>query len=162
MNAFKALAMTCAGLAFASAQVANASPSPDAKLWAGAWHLNVAKSKFASPETTEKSEVRAYRISGNHVIMRSTATNTSGHVMRWGYSAATDGNWYLTAGNPAMDHVKLTGVSGHEMKAETMKLKHPAGNGTLSISKDGKELTLDRTGGAAGTDHDVLVFDRVE
>ena len=161
MNTFRTLAMTGAALAFVSAQVASAA-NPDAKLWSGSWHLNVGKSKFASPETAEKSEVRAYRISGNHVIMRSTATSQQGHVMRWGYSAATDGNWYLTGGNPSMDHIKLTGVSGSEMSAETMKLKHPAGTGTLSISKDGKELTLDRTGGAAGTAHDIMVFDRVE
>jgi hypothetical protein len=61
-----------------------------------------------------------------------------------------------------MDHIKLIGVSGTEIKAETLKLKHPSGSGTLTLSEDGKELTLDRTGGAAGTDHDVMVFDRVE
>jgi hypothetical protein len=160
MNSFKAMAMTGAALAFFSAQIASASTNPDAKVWVGSWHLNVGKSQFASAETAEKSEVRAYRISGNHVTMRATATTSKGHVMRWGYSAATDGKWYLTSGNPAMDHIKLIGVSGHEMKAETMKLKHPAGSGTLTISEDGKELTLDRTNGSAGNDH--LVFDRVE
>jgi len=45
---------------------------------------------------------------------------------------------------------------------QTLKLKKPSGSGTLTLSKDGKELTLHRTGGAAGTDHDVMVFDRVE
>src|SRR4249919_3183152 len=147
MNTFKALAMTCAAFAFATAEAASASPNPDAKLWSGAWHLNVSKSKFASPASAEKSEVRAYRISGNHVTMRATVTSESGKVMRWGYSAATDGNWYLTTGNPTMDHVKLIGVSGTEMKAETLKLKHPAGSATLTLSKDRKELTLDRTVG---------------
>src|SRR5437764_5134061 len=118
MNAFKALAMTGAALAFASAQIASASTAPNEKAWSGSWHLNVGKSKFASADTAEKSEVRAYRISGNHVTMRSTVTTEAGKVMRWGFSAATDGKWYLTAGNPAMDHIKLTGVSGLEMKAD--------------------------------------------
>ena len=162
MNALKTLAMTGAALAFVTAQMASASPSPSAKLWSGSWHLNVGKSKFASADSSEKSEVRAYRISGNHVTMRSTVTTGSGKVMKWGYSAATDGKWYLTAGNPGMDHIKLTGVSDHEMKSQTLKLKHTAGGATISVSKDGKELTIDRTGGAAGTDHDVMVFDRVE
>jgi hypothetical protein len=162
MNTFKALTLTCAAFTIATAQPATASPSPDAKLWSGSWHLNVGKSKFASAATSEKSEVRAYRISGNHVTMRSTVTTESGKVMRWGYSAVTDGKWYLTAGNPAMDHIKMIAVSGTEMKAETLKLKKPSGSGTLTLSEDGKELTLDRTGGAAGTDHDVMVFDRVE
>ena len=162
MNTLKALAMTGAAFAFAAAQIASASPNPDAKAWASAWHLNVGKSKFASPASTEKSEVRAFRISGNHVTMRSTTTNGSGHVMRWGYAAATDGKWYLTSGNPAMDHIMLTSVNGHEMKAEAMKLKHPAGSATMTVSGDGKELTLDRTGGETGTGHDVMVFDRME
>jgi hypothetical protein len=159
MNTLKALAMTGAAFAFATAQIATASPDPNAKMWNGSWHLNVGKSKFASPATTEKSEVRAYRVSGNHVIMRSTVTNAHGNVMKWGYSAATDGKWYLTAGNPTMDHIMLTGVSPREMKAETMKLKHPAGTGVLTVSEDGKQLTLDRT---TGPDHDMLVFDRTE
>jgi hypothetical protein len=162
MNTFKALALTCAAFTIATAQAASASPGPNGKLWSGSWHLNVDKSKFASPASSEKSEVRAYRISGNHVTMRSTVTSESGKVMRWGYSAATDGKWYLTTGNPTMDHIKLTGVSGTEIKAETLKLKESSGSGTLTLSEDGKELTLDRTGGAAGTDHDVLVFDRIE
>jgi len=162
MNTFKALALTCAAFTIATTPAASASPGPDAKLWSGSWHLNVDKSKFASPTTGEKSEVRAYRVSGNHVTMRSTVTTPSGKVMRWGYSAATDGKWYLTAGNPTMDHIKLIGVSGTQMKAETLKLKKPSGTGTLTLSEDGKELTLDRTGGAAGADHDVMVFDRVE
>ena len=54
------------------------------------------------------------------------------------------------------------GVSPREIKAETMKLKHPVGSAMITVSEDGKELTIDRTGGAAGTGHDVLVFSRVE
>ena len=162
MNTLKMLTMTAAALAFATGQVAIGSPAPDAKLFGGSWHLNVGKSKFASPESTEKSEVRAYRVSGNHVNMRTTVTSASGKVWRWGYSAATDGKWYLTSGNPRMDHIKLTGASRHEIKAESMKLKHPSSTGIITVSKDGKELTLDRTGGSTGTDHDVMVFDRVE
>ena len=96
------------------------------------------------------------------MIMRSTTVTESGELLHWGYSATTDGNWYLVAGNPTMDHVKLTGVNPHEIKAETMKLKHPVGSAVITVSEDGKHLTIDRTGGAAGTGHDVLVFSRVE
>ena len=162
MNTFKALALTCAAFTIATAQPANASPTLDAKLWSGSWHLNVAKSKFASPATSEKSEVRAYRVSGNHVTMRATVTNEAGNVARWGYSATTDGKWYLTSGNASMDHIKLIPVSATEMRAEGLKLKEPSGSGTLTLSHAGKVMTLDRTGGAAGPNHEILVFDRVE
>ena len=162
MNSLKAMTMSAAALAFATAQIASASPAPDAKVWAHTWHLVLAKSKFASPASAEKSEDRAYRITGNHVIMRSTTVRESGELLHWGYSAATDGNWYLVSGNPNIDHVKLTGVSPREIKAESMKLKHPVGSAVITVSEDGKHLTIDRTGGAAGTGHDVLVFSRVE
>jgi len=162
MNSLKAMTMSAAAFAFATAQIASASPAPNAKLWAATWHLVLAKSKFASPASAEKSEDRAYRITGNHVIMRSTTVTESGELLHWGYSATTDGNWFLVSGNPSMDHVKLTGVSPREIKAETMKLKHPVGSAVITVSEDGKELTIDRTGGAAGTGHDVLVFSRVE
>jgi hypothetical protein len=155
---FKALTITVATIAFASGQAAIAA-APNAKLWNGTWHLNGAHSKFATPGATEMSETRVYQISGNHVTMRSTVVTAAGKSMHWGYSAATDGKWYLTSGNPAFDHVGLTSPSDREMKAETRKNKEPTGGATLTVSSDGKELRMDRSNGNA---HDLLVFDRVK
>src|SRR6478672_6207983 len=145
MTHFKALTATVAAIAVA------ASPNP--KVWNATWHLNLAESKFGSPETTEKSESRKYYVAGNHVTMRSTVVSGDGRSMHWGYGASTDAHWYLTSGNPAFDHVALTAPTDHEMKAETRKNKEPTGHATLTVSANGKQLTMERSNGKA---NDVL------
>ena len=156
MSNFKALTATVAAIAFTSSQVAMAA-DPNPKLWNATWHLNIAQSKFGSPETTEKSESRKYYVAGNHVTMRSNEVTGDGRSMHWGYGASTDAHWYLTSGNPAFDHVALTAPSDREMKAETRKNKEPTGHATLTVSADGKQLRMERSNGKA---NDVLVFDR--
>ena len=156
MTNFKTLTATVAVIAFASSQVAMAA-NPSPKAWNATWHLNIAESKFGSPETTEKSETRKYYVAGNHVTMRSTVVSGDGRSMHWGYGASTDAHWYLTSGNPAFDHVALTAPNDHEMKAETRKNKEPTGHATLTVSANGKQLTMERSNGKA---NDVLVFDR--
>ena len=109
MNARKTLALIGAGLAIVIAQTANAASAPNAKLWGGAWKLNMAKSKFSVADTAEKGETRSYTVSGNRLTMRSSATTSAGKAMKWSYSAATDGKWYPTVGNPNTDHIALIG-----------------------------------------------------
>ena len=156
MTKFNALTATIAAIAFASSQAAiAANPSP--KAWNATWHLNVAQSKFGSPETTEKSETRKYYVAGNHVTMRSTVVMEDGRSLHWGYGATTDAHWYLTSGNPAFDHIALTAPTDREMKAETQKNKQSTGKASVTVSADGKHLTMERSNGKA-TDH--LVFDR--
>src|SRR5947208_509003 len=155
MTNFKTLRTIAASMALASTQAIAANPNP--KLWNATWHLNIAQSKFGSPETTEKSESRKYYVAGNHVTMRSNEVTGDGRSMHWGYGASTDAHWYLTSGNPAFDHVALTAPSDREMKAETRKNKEPTGHATLTVSADGKQLRMERSNGKA---NDVLVFDR--
>ena len=156
MTNFKTLTAAVAGIAFASSQVAMAA-SLNAKAWNATWHLNVAESKFGSPETSEKSETRKYHVAGNHVTMRSNVVTGDGRSMHWGYGASTDAHWYLTSGNPAFDHVALTAPADREMKAETRKNKEQTGHATLTVSADGKQLRMERSNGKA---NDLLVFDR--
>src|SRR5205809_486165 len=158
MTNFKALTATIAAIGFASSQGAlAANPSP--KAWNATWHLNIEQSKFGSPETTEKSETRKYYVAGNHVTMRSTVVMEDGRSLHWGYGATTDAHWYLTSGNPAFDHIALTAPTDREMKAETQKNKQSTGKASVTVSADGKHLTMERSNGKA-TDH--LVFDRVK
>ncbi len=164
MNARKTLALIGAGLAIVIAQTANAAPAPNAKLWSGAWKLNVAKSKFGAADTAEKGETRTYTVSGNRLTMSSSATTGAGKAMKWGYSAATDGKWYPTAGNPNTDHIALTLASDREVKSKTQLHGKPSANATASVSADGKQLTIDRNilTAKGGPSHDVLVFDRAK
>lgn len=163
MNTFKALALTGAALAFAAAQTAVAAPGPSPKLWSGTWQLNSAKSKFSSPDSSEKSETRSYSVSGNRVTMKSNAYG-SGKPMKWGYSAATNGKWYPTTGNPNADHIALTLVSDREVKSKTQLHGKPSARATATVSANGKVLTINRSilTAKGGPTDDTLVFDRAK
>ena len=160
MNAWQKLALVGAGIALTAA----AAPAPNAKLWSGAWKLNMAKSKFSAPDASEKSETRSYAVSGNRVTMHSSYTNGAGKAVKWSYSAKWDGKAYPTVGNSNADHIVLTPVSGREVKSQTTLHGKPSATATASVSADGKELTIDRSilTAKGGPSHDVLVFDRAK
>lgn len=141
-----------------SAQAA-AHAAPDAKMWNGAWHLNVAKSKF-SAAGNEQSETRTYDLSGGKLSMKSTSSR-SGKTMTFSYSAAFDGKWYPMVGNPNADSISLSAVNGRELKASSRLHGKLTVQSRAMVSADGKHLTLTRTYVAMkGRPIDVLAFDR--
>jgi hypothetical protein len=164
MNAASKLALIVSAAAIALPQTAMGKSAPLSKAWSGTWQLNTAKSKFSSPDTTEKSEIRNYSVSGNRVTMRSNTVNTAGKTMKWGYSAATDGKWYPTHGNPNTDHIALTMVSDREVKSKTQLRGKPSATASASVSGDGKELTIKRSilTAKGGPSNDTIVFDRAK
>ncbi|MEA3079277.1 MAG: hypothetical protein QOF05_685 [Sphingomonadales bacterium] len=164
MNTFKALALTGAALAFAAAQTAVAAPGPSPKPFSGTWQLNSAKSKFSSPDSSEKSETRSYSVSGNRVTMKSNTITGSGKPMKWSYSAVTNGKWYPTTGNPNADHIALTLVSDREVNSKTQLHGKPSAKASASVSADGKVLTINRSilTAKGGPSDDTLVFDRTK
>src|SRR6185369_15258054 len=141
MNASSKLALI-AGLALLIPQAANAA-GPNAKLWNGTWHLNAAKSKFAS-SAKEASETRTYDISGDKVTMKSSSKNPAGKALNFSYSAGYDGKWYPMTGNPNADSIMLHVVSDHEVKATSRMHGKTAVESTATVSPDGKHLTLKR------------------
>ena len=142
-----------------SAQAA-AAAAPDAKLWSGTWHLNVAKSKFGA-SGKEQSETRTYDYSGGKLTMKSTSKDGGGKEMTFSYSAALDGKPYPMTGNPNADSISLTSVNGRELKASSRLHGKPTVQTTAMVSADGKHLTLRRTYVAMkGSPSEVLEFDR--
>jgi hypothetical protein len=158
MNSPSKLALL-ATLALAIPQSANAA-EPNAKLWNGSWHLNAAKSKFASP-AKEQSEMRTYDISGKKVTMKSSARDAAGKVLNFSYSAGYDGKWYPMVGNPNADRISLKVMSDREVRASSQLHGKAAVESTASVSADGKHLTLQRhMVRLKGAPTDVLEFDR--
>ena len=134
--------------------------APSAKLWNGTWHLNVARSKFASPGK-KVSETRTYAISGNKVRMTSRIKDAAGKTLSVAYSAAFDGKYYPMTGNPNGDRIALTAVSDREMKWKSTHERKSSVEGSATVSADGKHLTLTRKLlKIKGTPTDVLEFDR--
>lgn len=133
---------------------------PDAKAWNGTWHLDTAKSKFASPGK-EQSETRTYEVSGDRITMKSSSKNSAGKAMDFSYSATFDGKWSPMNGNPNADSISVTDVSERELKATSRLHGKTTVESTATVSPDGKRLTLTRKMIAMkGAPTDVLEFVR--
>jgi opacity protein-like surface antigen len=159
MNAPTKLMLTLASLAFVIPQGAQAA-EPTAKLWNGTWHLNAAKSKFAS-SAKEQSETRTYNISHGKVAMKSSSKDPSGKTLNFSYSAGYDGKWYPMVGNPNADRISLKVVSAREVEASSQLHGKPSVESTATVSTDAKHLTLKRKMlRLKGAPTDVLEFDR--
>jgi len=152
-------ALILAGMALAIPQGILAK-GVDAKLWDGTWHLNAAKSMFASG-AKEQSETRTYQVSGDRITMKSSSKDSAGKVMDFTYTATFDGKWSPMNGNPNADSISVKGMSAREIKASSRLHGKPAVESTATISSDGKHLTLTRKMIAMkGAPTDVLEFDR--
>ena len=162
MNAPTRLALILSAIAIALPQTASAQPL--SKAWTGTWHLNTEKSKFSSAEFTSKSDTRTYTAAGRRLTMQSTMINADGKKIKWNYSANTNGKWYRTFGNPNTDHVALTFVSPRELKSRTTLKGKPSAKSTVTVSADGKVLTINRSilNAKGGPTNDVMVFDRTK
>ena len=164
MNAPKKLALILSAVAMALPHAASAKSAALSKAWAGTWHLNTDKSKFSSPDFTPKSDTRTYTVAGRHLTMRSTTVTAAGKTMKWGYSANMDRKLYRTSGNPNTDHVALTFVSPREFKSRTTLKGKASATSTLTVSANGKVLTINRSilTAKGGPTDDTLVFDRTK
>jgi opacity protein-like surface antigen len=160
MNGRSKFALILASLTIAIPQGVSAAPAPNAKLWNGTWHLNAAKSNFAS-SAKEQSETRTYKISGNKVTMKSSSKDLSGKALNFSYSAGYDGKWYPMIGNPNANRISLTVVSDHEVKSRSQLHGKPSVASTATVSADGKHLVIKRKMlRMKGAPTDVLEFDR--
>ena len=162
MNAQSKLALIIAATAFAVPHTAGAQTSALSKAWAGTWEMNPEKSKFSSAEFTPKSDTRTYNLVGKRLTMRSIMVNAAGKTIKWNYTANPDGKYYRTAGNPNTDHIALTFVNSREFKSRATLNGKPSARSTVTLSEDGKQLTIARSILRAkdGPTNDTMVFDR--
>ena len=159
MKAPSKFTLIVASLALAIPQGASAA-DPNAKLWNGTWHLNAAKSKFAS-SAKEQSETRTYNIFHGKVAMKSSSKDPSGKALNFSYSAGYDGKWYPMVGNPNADRISLKVISDREVKASSQLHGKPSVESIAKVSADGKHLTLQRKMlRLKGAPTDMLEFDR--
>jgi opacity protein-like surface antigen len=159
MNARLKFALILAAGAIVIPQAVSAA-TPNAKLWNGTWHLDAAKSKFAS-STKEQSETRTYDISRGKVTVKSSSKDPAGKELNFSYSAGTDGKSYPMIGNPNADSISLNAVSARQIKARSRLRGKLSVQSTATVSPDGKHLTINRKMlRIKGAPTDVLQFDR--
>ena len=127
----------------------------------GTWQLNVAKSKF-SPGPAPKSDVRTYTAGADGTTMTWKSVGANGKEMNVTSTFKTDGKDYPATGTPNFDALSLKQVDANTVHSVQKKGGKVIGESTRSVSKDGKELTLESKGmGADGVAYDnVLVYDR--
>jgi hypothetical protein len=142
MNAPSKLALIFAAAAMVIPQALGAA-TPSAKLWNGTWHLDAAKSKFASPGK-EVSETRTYDVSGGKVSLKSSSKDPSGKELNFSYSAGLDGKSYPMVGNPNADSISLNAVSPTQFRAKSRLHGKLTVQSTATVSADAKHLTLTR------------------
>ena len=159
MNARLRFALILATAAIVIPQGVSAA-TPNAKLWNGTWHLDAAKSKFAS-SSKEQSETRTYDISGGKVTVKSSSKDPAGKELNFSYSAGTDGKSYPMIGNPNADSISLYAVSARQIKARSRLHGKLSVRSAATVSADGKHLTINRKMlRIKGAPTDVLEFDR--
>ncbi len=159
MNARLKFALILAAGAIVISQGVSAA-TPNAKLWNGTWHLDAAKSKFAS-SSKEQSETRTYDISGGKVTVKSSSKDTAGKELNFSFSAGTDGKSYPMIGNPNADSISLNVVSTRQINARARLHGKLSVQTVAMVSADGKHLTISRKMlRMKGAPTDALEFDR--
>jgi hypothetical protein len=128
----------------------------------GTWKLNVAKSKF-SPGPTPKESTLTIEPDGPGRKVSVTGVAGDGTPVKWGYSGNFDRKENkITGNNPDADVVMLRRISANATRTTFKKDgKQTLVNG-VSVSGDGKTLTVAQTGvNAKGeTVNNTLVFDK--
>jgi len=133
----KALAISAtATLVILSARAA--SPNP----FIGTWSLDLKKSTFQPTPWPIKSQTLAITAAsaGKTSIVLDTAGN-DGSTFHVQYTTSNDGKPVPVTGDPDDDSVKVTSINGTTSRTVWMKDGKVTGDGTLTVSADGKTLT---------------------
>ncbi len=128
----------------------------------GTWKLNLAKSKY-SPGPAPKEGAVTIEAAGPGRKVSVTGVAGDGTAVKWGYSGNFDGKEIPITGNhPDADVVILKRISANAVRTTNKKAgKRTLVNG-VSVSPDGKTLTVATTGvNAKGqTVKNTQVFDK--
>ncbi len=129
--------------------------------FAGTWKLNPAKSKLTGSPMGSSATVKT-EADGDGLKVTVEATNADGSPNNFTYQATLDGKPAKIDGSSMIDTVALKRVNDHTISATGSKDGKQVYSDHRVVSKDGKTMTITRT----GTDpkgkkyHAVLVFDK--
>lgn len=127
----------------------------------GTWKLNADKSKLTGADALQNVTVR-YEMDGESLKATVEGTDAKGQPVNFSYEGTLDGKPGNATGAPNFDTISLQRVNSHSIRATAKKDGKVAYTDRRVLSKDGKTLTISRT----GTDtqgqqyHSTMVFDR--
>ena len=139
--------------------------SADANPLLGTWTLNVAKSSI-DYAPLPRDESRTYRAAPNDGMVFSVeGTDGDGASYAYGTTAAVDGREYPMPGTGTRnggDAVSWTLVDPRNVHAVVMRMGEVVNRVVLSVSNDGRVLTITEngTGPDGSPTHGVRVYDR--
>lgn len=129
----------------------------------GTWKLNTAKSKF-DPGPAPKSLTRTVVADGDGVKYTFEGVSADGKPLTYGFAAHFDGkdNPIMGSMPTGADTISAKRVDANHYVATLKKGGKVIGTSKVSISKDGKETTVEASGtNASGVKtHDVQVYDK--
>jgi len=124
----------------------------------GTWVLDAAKSTFGSGQRLA-SQIRTYEAFGDGQKSTIESVDAAGSRAKYGYAARFDGRYYPMTGTGipnGADAITIARVDANTIAATLQKAGQEVMEAKLSVSGDGKILTIERT----GTTNAVLVFNR--
>jgi hypothetical protein len=128
--------------------------------WVGSWKLNASKSKLGS--NTIRAQTLKFEVTADGIKLTSDGTDADGKPMHGGYTSKFDGKDVPWAGNPMADVAAPKRIDDNNYENVWKKAGKPGVTARVSVSKDGKTLTVTQTGtdakGAPVTS--VAVYDR--
>ncbi len=126
----------------------------------GTWTLNAAKSKFSGP--APKSMTRTYAAQGDKIVMNVKIIGADGKEISQSSTYTQDGKDSPFVGSSAWDTLAVTKTGANSAKFVQKKDGKVVGNGTRTVSADGKTLTLVQHGAGADAAKvlDTIVLDR--
>jgi hypothetical protein len=105
----------------------------------GAWKLDIAKSKYATP--APKSMTVTITFAARGYTFTIDTVGADGQPQRWGFTSVFDGSESAVSGNPAIDAV-VASSSGNGATVRYKKAGVVITTTTSEVSDDGKTLVV--------------------
>ena len=112
--------------------------------WIGTWKLNEAKSKVGG--NVIRSQTLRFEATADGVKLTADGTDAEGKPLHSGYTSKFDGKDVPWAGNPMADTASPKKIDSNTYENTWKKAGKATVTSKVSISKDGKTLTIHQTG----------------
>ena len=140
--------VTVCALAIFALALASAPSALAADGWIGTWKLNLAKSKF-KPGPAPKSQTLKFEPTTDGIKLTTDSVGADGKATSGGYTAKFDGTETSFSGNPNADSAAPKRVDANHYVNTWKKDGKVTVTTDVTVSKDGKSLTVVQTGKTA-------------
>jgi hypothetical protein len=112
--------------------------------WVGTWKLNAAKSQLGS--TAVRAQTLQFEATPSGIKLASEGTDAEGKLIRGGYVSKFDGKDVPWTGNPMADMACPKRIDDNTYENVWKKAGKATVTAKVSVSADGKTLTVTQTG----------------